>query len=243
ADIEFLNDNPTPDCVFNSFASFPIFEESDNSLSLSLPEFGTFSDHTKETRSGSTTTHDSLPEYDSFCFKIEPDQEKLTNVVKNDIYDDSTNDPREECYIEACRKQKQNMEDTMLELVEENQKVKNVVEQPAERETHIVKSLQIFRVIHEKSSTTFNKTSQISPVHAITPVLSIEEPEYSLSIGYEHLSTILKTESYEVTESSVEKLVPIPSEYEVTSEDKKECDVPVCKDSSTIDVCENHYEI
>nr|GEY84439.1 hypothetical protein [Tanacetum cinerariifolium] len=98
ADIEFLNDNPTPDCVFNSFASFPIFEEFDNSLSLSLPEFGTFSDHTEETRSGSTTTHDSLPEYDSFCFKIEPDQEKLTNVVKNDIYDDSTNDPLLEEY-------------------------------------------------------------------------------------------------------------------------------------------------
>nr|GFB55722.1 hypothetical protein [Tanacetum cinerariifolium] len=29
----------------------------------------------------------------SFCFEIEPDQEKLINVVKNDIPDDSTNDP------------------------------------------------------------------------------------------------------------------------------------------------------
>nr|GFA92971.1 hypothetical protein [Tanacetum cinerariifolium] len=48
-----------------------------------------------ETRSGNTTTHanDSFLEYDSFCFKIEPDQEKLINVVKNDIPDDSTNDP------------------------------------------------------------------------------------------------------------------------------------------------------
>nr|GEY68776.1 hypothetical protein [Tanacetum cinerariifolium] len=47
------------------------------------------------TRSGNTTTHadDSLPEYDSFCFKIEPDQERLINVVKNDISDDSSNDP------------------------------------------------------------------------------------------------------------------------------------------------------
>nr|GFD16602.1 hypothetical protein [Tanacetum cinerariifolium] len=51
--------------------------------------------HTEETRSGNTTTHanDSLPECDSFCFGIEPDQEKLINVVKNDIPDDSTNDP------------------------------------------------------------------------------------------------------------------------------------------------------
>nr|GFA62664.1 hypothetical protein [Tanacetum cinerariifolium] len=49
----------------------------------------------EETRSGITTTHahDSLPEYDSFYFEIEPDQERLTSVVKNDISDDSSNDP------------------------------------------------------------------------------------------------------------------------------------------------------
>nr|GEZ64630.1 hypothetical protein [Tanacetum cinerariifolium] len=96
ANNESLNDNSTPDCVLKSFASFPIFEESDNSLSdNSLPEFETFSDHTEETRSGITTTHahDSLPEYDSFCFEIELDQERLTSIVMNDISDDSSNDP------------------------------------------------------------------------------------------------------------------------------------------------------
>nr|GEY84824.1 hypothetical protein [Tanacetum cinerariifolium] len=96
ANIESLNKNPTPDCVLNSSASIPIFEESDNSLSDNFsPEFETFSDYTKETRSGNTTTHanNSLPEYDSFCFEIEPDQEKLTSAVMNDIYDDSSNDP------------------------------------------------------------------------------------------------------------------------------------------------------
>nr|GFB08030.1 hypothetical protein [Tanacetum cinerariifolium] len=67
-------------------------EESDNSLSNNFsPEFETFYDHTKEMRSGNTTTHadDSLLEYDSFCFEIEPDQERLINVLKNDISDDS----------------------------------------------------------------------------------------------------------------------------------------------------------
>nr|GEU98395.1 hypothetical protein [Tanacetum cinerariifolium] len=98
ANIESLNDNPTPNRVLNSSTSFPIFEESDNSLSISdnsSPEFETFSDHTEETRSGITTTHthDSLPEYDLFCFEIEPDHEKLTSVVMNDISDDSSNDP------------------------------------------------------------------------------------------------------------------------------------------------------
>nr|GEY37265.1 hypothetical protein [Tanacetum cinerariifolium] len=69
--------------------------QSDNSLSKKLsPEFETFCDHTEETRSGNTTTHayNSLPEYDSFCFEIEPDQERLINVVKKDISDDSSND-------------------------------------------------------------------------------------------------------------------------------------------------------
>nr|GEY72007.1 hypothetical protein [Tanacetum cinerariifolium] len=96
ANIDSLNDNPTPDCVLNSFVSFPISEESDNSLSdNSSREFKTFCDHTEETRNGITTTHtdDSLPEYDSFCFEIEPDHERLINIVKNDISDDSTNDP------------------------------------------------------------------------------------------------------------------------------------------------------
>nr|GEW25406.1 hypothetical protein [Tanacetum cinerariifolium] len=51
--------------------------------------------HTKETSSGSTTTHanNSLPEHDSFLFEIEPDQGELTSVVMNDIPDNSTNDP------------------------------------------------------------------------------------------------------------------------------------------------------
>nr|GEX00786.1 hypothetical protein [Tanacetum cinerariifolium] len=96
ANIESLNDNPTPDCVLNSSVSIPTFEESNYSLSEnSSPEFETFCDHTEETRSCDTTTHadNSLPEYDSFCFEIEPDQKRLINVVKNDISDDSTNDP------------------------------------------------------------------------------------------------------------------------------------------------------
>nr|GEV61094.1 hypothetical protein [Tanacetum cinerariifolium] len=47
---------------------------------------------------------------------------------------------------------------------------------------------------------------------AITPVLSTKEPVDSLSMGDEHLDTILATELDEVIKSSVENLVPIPSE-------------------------------
>ncbi|GKC10301.1 hypothetical protein Tco_1007083 [Tanacetum coccineum] len=69
--IEALNDNPT----------LSSFSYSDNS----------YSDHTEETRSGNTTTHanNSLPEYDSFLFEVEPDQEGLTN---------NSNDPEFESF-------------------------------------------------------------------------------------------------------------------------------------------------
>nr|GFB62101.1 hypothetical protein [Tanacetum cinerariifolium] len=88
SNIESLNDNSTLDRVFNSF-------ESDNSLLDNYsPEFETFCDHSEEKRSGNTThANYSLPEYDSFCFEIEPDQEMSINLVGNDIRDNSSNDP------------------------------------------------------------------------------------------------------------------------------------------------------
>ncbi|GKC63921.1 hypothetical protein Tco_1096519 [Tanacetum coccineum] len=75
----------------------------------------------------------------------------------------------------------------------------------------------------------------------ITPVLPIEEPYNSLSMGDEHLDTIPATESDEVIKSSVEILVPIPSEFEGISDDT--CDVPICDDSSTFDAINDHSEI
>nr|GEX87438.1 reverse transcriptase domain-containing protein [Tanacetum cinerariifolium] len=49
----------------------------------------------------------------------------------------------------------------------------------------------------------------------ITPVLSTEEPDNSLSMGDEHLDTIPTTKSDEVIKFSVENLVLILSEFEV----------------------------
>ncbi|GJU93985.1 hypothetical protein Tco_1318741 [Tanacetum coccineum] len=65
---------------------------------------------------------------------------------------------------------------------------------------------------------------------AITP----EEPEDSLIMGDEHLATIPEKGSDEVIKSSVENLVPIPSEPEVTSDNESDCDVPVNDESSQI---------
>ncbi|GJT26218.1 hypothetical protein Tco_0906493 [Tanacetum coccineum] len=65
---------------------------------------------------------------------------------------------------------------------------------------------------------------------AITPVLPTEEPDNSLSMGDEHLSTIPEMESDKLVKSIVENLVPIPSESEDFSDIESECDVPVCDD-------------
>nr|GEW17890.1 hypothetical protein [Tanacetum cinerariifolium] len=60
---------------------------------------------------------------------------------------------------------------------------------------------------------------------AITP----NEPANSLCMGDEHLDTISTTESDEYIKSSVENLIPIPSE----SEGKSECDIPVFEEFTT----------
>nr|GEV48391.1 hypothetical protein [Tanacetum cinerariifolium] len=73
--------------------------------------------------------------------------------------------------------------------------------------------------------------------NAIAP----EEPDNSRIIGDEHLSTILETKSDEVIKSSVEDLVPIPSESEGISDDT--CDVPFCDNSHPLDVLNDHFDI
>ncbi|GJX38985.1 hypothetical protein Tco_0252288 [Tanacetum coccineum] len=88
--IESLKDNPNPIPVTDSDSSDTFLSHSDNSL----PEFESFSDHTEETRSGSTTTHAnySLPEYESFHFDNSsfprpppepPDVENLEPEINN----------------------------------------------------------------------------------------------------------------------------------------------------------------
>nr|GEU96643.1 hypothetical protein [Tanacetum cinerariifolium] len=160
---------------------------------------------------------------------------------------------REECCIEVCEEQRHNMENTMLELVKICQQKElycmhdNVDDLIESALNFKLLSINLnsqrlnknFRVIH-KSSTSLKNTSQISLVHAIAPILSTKEPEYSLSVGYKHLNTTPEMEPDKIIKSGVEELVPIPSECEVTLEDKRECDVPVCENSP---ICDDHSEI
>ncbi|GKA29071.1 hypothetical protein Tco_0715316 [Tanacetum coccineum] len=68
---------------------------------------------------------------------------------------------------------------------------------------------------------------------AITPDLPTED---SLCMGDEHLSTIPKKKSDEFIKSSVEDLVPIPSESEDILKSDSDCDLPSCDDFFSIDV-------
>ncbi|GJZ64669.1 hypothetical protein Tco_0621090 [Tanacetum coccineum] len=86
----------------------------------------------------------------------------------------------------------------------------------------------------EESTITLNEiTSQIPPSIAITPVLPTMEPRDSLIMEDENLITILEKESDEFIKSSVKDLVPIPSEFEDTSNNDSEIDLPFCDNLET----------
>nr|GFA91581.1 hypothetical protein [Tanacetum cinerariifolium] len=74
----------------------------------------------------------------------------------------------------------------------------------------------------------------------ITPVLSTEEPVDSLSMGDEHLDTIPATESDKIIKSSVENLVPIPSEFEGIPDTM--CDVHLVNNPTPLEA-KDHFEI
>nr|GEY85602.1 hypothetical protein [Tanacetum cinerariifolium] len=83
----------------------------------------------------------------------------------------------------------------------------------------------------------------LPPFSAITPdepVLSTEESDNSLSMGDEHLDTIPATESDQFIKSSVETLIPIPSESEGIPEHV--CDMPFPDNSPPLDVLKDQFE-
>nr|GEV46071.1 hypothetical protein [Tanacetum cinerariifolium] len=133
---------------------------------------------------------------------------------------------REECCVEASEEQKQNMEDTMLELVK------------------ICQEKELL-CIHDNvddliESAVKSKLLLINLNSQLATILSTKEPEYSSSMGYENLNTTLEIETDEIIKSGVEELVPILSENEVTLEDKRECDIFVCENSP---ICDDHSDI
>nr|GEX20299.1 hypothetical protein [Tanacetum cinerariifolium] len=88
-----------------------------------------------------------------------------------------------------------------------------------------------------------NIISGLPPCSAITPnkpVLSTEEPDNSLNVGDEHLDTISAMESDKFIKSSVENLIPIPSESEGIPEHM--CDVPFHDNFLPLDISKDQFE-
>nr|GEV58283.1 hypothetical protein [Tanacetum cinerariifolium] len=75
---------------------------------------------------------------------------------------------------------------------------------------------------------------------ALTPILSTEEPDNSLSMGDEHLDTLSAMESDEFIKSSVENLVLIPSESKGIPDNM--CDVPFHDNFPPLDVSKDQFE-
>nr|GFB98578.1 hypothetical protein [Tanacetum cinerariifolium] len=152
----------------------------------------------------------------------------------------------EECSIQVCKEQKQNMEKTMLDLVKichhkqflcMYDNVEDLIEGALDTKLLSIKSQHPDNKQEQEVKNVEEQPAEY------TPILSTKEPENLLSMGYKHLSITPETEINEVMESNAKNLLPIPSECEVTSEDKRECDDLICENPSTIDVCDNHSEI
>ncbi|GKA69524.1 hypothetical protein Tco_0775588 [Tanacetum coccineum] len=123
--------------------------------------------------------------------------------------------------VEEEQNQPEVMQELLLKLMNDLQILKGIQPKQAEQEEPTVQNFLInlnFPLADDDEYTVIYMKHK-----EITPDLPIEEPDNSLNIGDEHLNTTLKTEK-----SSVENLVPIPSEFKGISEDI--CDVPSCDD-------------
>ncbi|GJY92204.1 hypothetical protein Tco_0507986 [Tanacetum coccineum] len=145
---------------------------------------------------------------------------------------------------DECIKSHNDMIESRNELFKTMQSLFGMLrEQAANLSTHTPEPSRCFNSIcyddddDEESTIPLNEIiSQIPPSNAITPVFPTMEPEDSLIMGDENLSTIPGKESDKVIKSSVEDLVIIPSESEDTSDNDSECDLPFCDDSPPLDV-------
>nr|GEV32929.1 hypothetical protein [Tanacetum cinerariifolium] len=142
------------------------------------------------------------------------------------------------------------MNDSMIELCETFQAWLQQQEQVVNLDSYTPEPSQCWKILiyydddDDEESSTPLRDIIIFELHlyiAITPVLSAEEPVDSLIMEDEHLDTIPAMKSDKVIKSSVEDLVPIPSESDGISYDT--CDLPFCDNSPPLDVLNNYFEI
>ncbi|GJR83692.1 hypothetical protein Tco_0154477 [Tanacetum coccineum] len=121
--------------------------------------------------------------------------------------------------MEEEQNQPEVMQELLLKLMNDLQILKGIQPKQAEQEEPAAQSFLLnwnFPMADDDEYTIIYRKPK-----AITPDLPAKELDNSLSMGEEHLNTIPETEK-----SSVENLVPIPSEFKGIFDDI--CDVPFC---------------
>ncbi|GJZ68917.1 hypothetical protein Tco_0632467 [Tanacetum coccineum] len=123
--------------------------------------------------------------------------------------------------VEEEQNQPEVMQDLLLKLMNDLQILNGIQPKQEEQAAQSFLLNWNFPMADDDEYTILYRSSK-----AITPDLPTKESDNSLSMGNEHLNTILETESDKLIKSGVENLVLIPSEFKGISEDI--CDVPFC---------------
>nr|GEV16379.1 hypothetical protein [Tanacetum cinerariifolium] len=203
AKIEALNDNPTPSSDFmtkSSSTSLNSLLEETNTFDNSLTEFETFCFDVEEINSGSTTTRSDISL---------PEYEAFYDDHVKEISSGNTTSHSASSLYDSF--------------------IFDLLINPfplADRSDFYEFADELMHIISPPEYDCFLfKIEPNSRDFTIEP----NEPDNSLSMGDEYLDTIPVTESDEFIKSSVENLVPIPSE----SEGESECGVPARKEFTT----------
>nr|GEY78261.1 hypothetical protein [Tanacetum cinerariifolium] len=211
---------------------------------ISLPDYEAFSfydDHIKEISSGSTTTPSdiSLSEYDSFIFDLSNDQFPPTDRSDSthEEFDDELahiiSPPEYDCFYFGNLPDPGEWISSLNFGIRENLSFTTRVNLPE-------LAVYINTLSWDRPIICYNDDDDEDYTIAITPILSTEEPNNSLNMRDEHLDTILETESDELIKSSVENLIPIPSESKVIPNNMY--DVPFHDNSPPLDISKDQFE-
>nr|GEW31970.1 hypothetical protein [Tanacetum cinerariifolium] len=168
----------------------------------------------------------TLPSFDPTCYS--KDGNSLTYDSKSNLVDDSPNvfnpPPQTPTYsYEFCGNDAYYGHDSLLQdILELFRRLYNDVQN-----IHEELAVYINTLSWDHPTVCYNNDNDEDYTIAIKP----NEPDNSLSMGDEHLDIISTTKSDEFIKSSVENLVPNPSESKDLSD--SECDVPACEDFTT----------
>nr|GEV31373.1 hypothetical protein [Tanacetum cinerariifolium] len=200
---------------------------------------------------GSTTTQSdiSLPEYDSFIFDLSNDQfpptdrSDFTHEEFGDELAHIISSPEYECFYFGNLPDPGELISSPNSGIRENLSSTTCVNLPVEDDyspllAYVIEEEQAASARYWKIPACCDDDDDYDS--AITPILSTEETDNSLSMGDEHLDTIPAMESDEVIKSSVENLVPIPSEFEGISDTM--CNVHLVNKPTPLEA-KDHFEI